>query len=89
VNFVDKQPSGREDAFRTLESIALFFERTEPQSLVPAQLRKAIRWGRMSPAQLYSELIEDSSVREQIFKVVGISDKSEESGADSSDQGSS
>ena len=85
VNFVDNPPGGREDAFRTLEAIAAFFERTEPQSLVPAQLRKAIRWGRMSPAQLYAELIEDSSVREQIFKVVGITERPEESSGDSSD----
>jgi type VI secretion system protein ImpA len=84
VNFVDKAPRGREDAFRILESVAAFFERTEPQSLVPAQLRKVVRWGRMSPAQLYSELIEDSSVREQIFKVVGIAEKPNESSSDSS-----
>lgn len=77
-NFVDNPVNGREDAFRTLESIADFFERTEPQSLIPAQLRKVVRWGRMRPSQLYSELIEDSSLREQIFKLVGIAAKEEE-----------
>jgi type VI secretion system protein ImpA len=86
--FVDNRLNGREDAFRTLESIAAFFERTEPQSLIPAQLRKVIRWGRMSPSQLYSELIEDSSVREQVFKIVGI-ERKEESSDGSSGYGSS
>jgi len=62
----------RENAFRALECIAVFFERTEPQSLIPALLRKAIRWGKMSPERLYAELVEDSAVREQIFKLAGI-----------------
>jgi hypothetical protein len=42
----------------------------------------------MSPSQLYSELIEDSSVREQVFKIVGI-ERKEESSDGSSGYGSS
>lgn len=62
----------REDAFQSLLSVAEFFERTEPLSLLPAQIRKVVRLGRLSPAEYYSELIEDKSVRDQIFKMVGI-----------------
>ncbi len=83
-HLVDNSVSRREDAFRMLENIAAFFERTEPQSLIPAQLRKVVRWGRLSPAQLYMELIEDSSVREQIFKQVGIAEQKDDS-SESSD----
>ncbi len=83
---VDNQVSGREDAFRRIEEIAAYFERTEPQSLIPVQLRKVVRWGRLSPAQLYTELIEDSSVREQIFKQVGIAEPKDESDNESSSE---
>lgn len=62
----------REDAFRELEKIAMFFERAEPQSILPAEIRKAIRRGRMSPADLYKDLITDESVRDQLFRDVGI-----------------
>lgn len=64
--------ASREDAFRALLTIADFFERTEPQSLVPAQLRKVVKWGRMSPGELFGELLEDRELREKIFKLVGI-----------------
>src|SRR5262249_9714395 len=47
----------REDAFQLLAMAAEFFERTEPQSLLPAQIRKAIRWGRLTPDQYFKELI--------------------------------
>lgn len=71
----------REDAFHLLALAAEFFERTEPQSLLPAQIRKAIRWGRLTPDQYFKELIEDQHVVEQIFKQMGIplSDGSEPS----------
>lgn len=69
---VDNRICTREDAFRLLLQIADFFERLEPQSLIPAQLRKVVRWGKLSPERYFAELIEDSSVRQQIFKLVGI-----------------
>lgn len=62
----------REDAFKELEKIALWFERTEPQSILPAEIRKAIRRGRMSPAELYADLIDDESVRDRLYRDVGI-----------------
>ncbi len=64
--------ANREDAFRELEKIAVWFEKTEPQSILPAEIRKAVRRGRMSPADLYADLISDESVREQLYRDVGI-----------------
>lgn len=66
------QLSTREDAFRILLSVADFFERTEPQSLMPAQLRRVVEWGKLSPQELFARVIEDTSALEQMCKLVGI-----------------
>lgn len=68
----------RESAFEELEKIAAFFALNEPQSLIPAQLRKVIRWGKLSPEEFYKELIEDSDIRSKIFKLVGIVPKEDD-----------
>ena len=62
----------REDAFRALLQVAEFFKRTEPHSPVSYSLEQAVRWGRMPLPELLEELIQDSSTREQAFKLVGI-----------------
>ena len=62
----------REDAFRALLQAAEFFKRTEPHSPVSYTLEQAVRWGRMSLPELLEELIQDSSAREQLCKLVGI-----------------
>lgn len=67
----------REDAFKLLEKVALWFERAEPQSILPAEISKAVRRGRMNPAELYADLISDESVREQLYRDVGIEARSE------------
>ena len=62
----------REDAFRALLQVAEFFKRTEPHSPVSYALEQAVRWGRMPLPELLGELIQDSSTREQLYKLVGI-----------------
>jgi type VI secretion system protein ImpA len=64
--------STRDDAFRILLSVADFFERTEPQSLIPAQLRRVVEWGKLAPQELFARVIEDTSALEQMYKLVGI-----------------
>lgn len=64
--------ANRQDAFRQLTSIAEFFEKTEPQSVIPAQLRRVIKWGNMSPAELYLELIDDSNARSSMYRLIGL-----------------
>ena len=66
------QLSTRDDAFRILISVADFFERTEPQSLLPAQLRRVVEWGKLSPQELFARVIEDTSALDQMYKLVGI-----------------
>jgi type VI secretion system protein ImpA len=64
--------STRDDAFRILLSVADFFERTEPQSVIPAQLRRVVEWGRLTPQELFARVIEDTGALEQMYKLVGI-----------------
>ena len=62
----------RESAFQALLKVADFFERSEPQSLLPSEIKKIVRRGRMTPEELYIDLISDDSVLEQMFRDVGI-----------------
>ncbi len=62
----------REDAFRALLQVAEFFKRTEPHSPVSYALEQAVRWGRMPLPDLLGELVPEESVREQLFKMIGI-----------------
>jgi type VI secretion system protein ImpA len=51
--------SSREEAYRLLETVAGFLERTEPHSPVPLLVRRAITWGRMPLPELLGELMQD------------------------------
>lgn len=70
--------SNRNDAIEMLEKIAVWFEKHEPQSILPSEIRKAKRRARMTPEQLYMDLITDEDVRRGLFKDVGIETKSDE-----------
>ena len=62
----------RESALSQLEEVARWFEKHEPQSILPHEIRKAIRRGRMTPLELYRDLIDDENVRRQLYRDVGI-----------------
>ena len=64
--------SSRTNALDLLETVAKWFEIHEPQSILPSEIRKAIRRGKMSPQELYVDLISDSEVRRQLYKDVGM-----------------
>lgn len=81
---VAKEPQGirgqianRQDALDVLEKAAAWFEQHEPQSLLISEIRKVRRRALMTPEELYKDLISDSSVREQLFRDVGIEASSE------------
>lgn len=77
---VPTQVHTREEAFRALQRAADFFRRTEPHSPVSYALEQAVRWGKMPLPDLLSELIPEESVREQLFKLVGIRPPQQEEG---------
>lgn len=69
----------REEAFQELEKIAQWIEIHEPQSLMPSEIRKVIRRGRMTPMELYQDLITDRDVRRSLYRDVGIEDPEQDS----------
>ena len=66
------QIGNRIAALDLLETVAKWFEVHEPQSILPSEIRKAIRRGKMSPQELYMDLIVDSDVRRQLYKDIGM-----------------
>lgn len=81
-------PSGREDAFRKLEAIAVFFERNDPHSLTAAQIRNVVRLGRLPRSEYYRELLRDDAALALLFRASGM-DGGEDLGghSDSSNEG--
>ena len=64
--------ASREDALRTLESLATFFRQTEPVSPLAYTLDDAIRRARMSWPDLLAEVVSDQAVRSAILSSLGI-----------------
>lgn len=64
--------STREDAFKVLDQVAEFFERTEPHSMIPFALRQVVGWGKMSLPDLLKELINDDTVLAELKKRTGV-----------------
>jgi type VI secretion system protein ImpA len=62
----------RNQALDALERVAQWFEQHEPQSILPLEIRKAIRRAKMSPQELYAELIDNEDVRRGLYRDVGI-----------------
>jgi type VI secretion system protein ImpA len=62
----------RDDAFRTLESVADYFRRTEPHSPLSYSLEQCVRWGRMPLPDLLAELVPDDATRTALFRLTGI-----------------
>jgi predicted component of type VI protein secretion system len=52
--------NNRAEALRTLASVKAFFEQTEPHSVIPFLLDRALRWGNMSMDKVMMELLGDN-----------------------------
>jgi len=55
-----------------LESIAVFFERRDPHSLVSAQIRNVVRLGRLPREAYYRELLRDEAALAMLFRAAGM-----------------
>jgi type VI secretion system protein ImpA len=62
----------RESALRSLETLAAFFRRTEPQSPLSYTLDEAVRRARMPWLELLDEVIADRSSRDAFLTTLGI-----------------
>lgn len=81
-------PTGRAEAFSQLESIADFFERHDPHSLIGAQIRNVVRLGRLPREAYYRELLRDEVALALLFRAAGMDGEgggSSESGSGSGD----
>lgn len=65
-------PGTREDAFRRLESIAAFFEKHDPHSLIAAQIRNIVRLGRLPRDEYYRQLLRDEGALSLLFRAAGM-----------------
>ena len=65
-------PTGRAEAFSQLESIADYFERHDPHSLIGAQIRNVVRLGRLPREAYYRELLRDESALSLLFRAAGM-----------------
>ncbi len=73
------QIQSREDAYRVLEKVATYFDRTEPHSPTATTLRELVSWSKLSFADLMKRLIEDDSARRELFRRTGVAESSESS----------
>jgi len=62
----------RDEAFRQLAQISLFFRQTEPHSPISYVLEKAVKWGNMNLAELIEELIPDTGSRHTYSSLTGV-----------------
>lgn len=65
-------PGDREEAFRQMSSIADYFERHDPHSLIAAQIRNVVRLGRLPRAEYYRELLRDDAALALLFRAAGM-----------------
>ena len=68
----------REDALGSLIRVANFFRKTEPHSPVSYALEQAVRWGKMPLPELLKDLVQNTEVRGEVFRRLGILEKSNE-----------
>lgn len=64
--------TSREEAYRTLEEIALFLQKTEPHSPTPYLIQRAVSWGRMSLTDLMQEVLTEEGDMTRFFSMLGI-----------------
>lgn len=66
--------NSREDAYRMLEAVADYLQRTEPHSPTPYLVKRAVTWGRMSLADLMQEIVREEGDISRYFSLLGIKD---------------
>lgn len=73
VGVLASRPTTRDDALGWLERAADFFERSDPHSLVAAQVRNVVRMARLSREDYYREMIRESEGLKSLARMIGTS----------------
>ena len=66
--------TSRAEAYRLLALAAEYLTMHEPHSPAPYLVRRAIKWGRMSLAELLRELLRDNADLPTVYTLLGIRD---------------
>lgn len=69
--------TNREEAYRLLEAVAAYLQKTEPHSPTPYLIKRAVAWGRMSLADLMQEVVREEGDIARFFSLLGIKDARE------------
>ena len=64
--------ASREDAYRMLEEVVTYLQKTEPHSPTPYLVRRAVSWGRMSLVDLMQEVMREEGDLTRYFSLLGI-----------------
>jgi type VI secretion system protein ImpA len=64
--------NSREDAYRMLEAVAQYLQKTEPHSPTPYLVMRAVTWGRMSLGDLMQEIVREEGDMSRYFSLLGI-----------------
>jgi type VI secretion system protein ImpA len=67
----------REEAYRLLEAVAAYLQKTEPHSPTPYLVKRAVAWGRMSLSDLMQEIVREEGDIGRFFSLLGIKDARE------------
>ncbi|QOZ83554.1 MULTISPECIES: type VI secretion system protein TssA [Chromobacterium] len=70
--FTQREPQGREDAYRQLRGIADYLARTEPHSPVPYLIYRAVEWGEKPLRELLAELIDSDAEARRLWSLLGV-----------------
>jgi type VI secretion system protein ImpA len=74
-DFEARRIGSRAEAYRALADAADYLTAIEPHSPAPYLVRRAIKWGRMSLAELLRELLRDNADLPTVYSLLGIRDK--------------
>jgi len=66
--------TNREEAYRLLDAVAAYLQKTEPHSPTPYLIKRAVSWGRMSLADLMQEVVREEGDITRFFSLLGIKD---------------
>ena len=69
--------ASRDQAYRLLEEVAAYLQKTEPHSPTPYLIKRAVAWGHMSLADLMQEIVREEGDIARFFSLLGVKDARE------------
>ena len=66
--------ASRDEAYRLLEDVAAYLQKTEPHSPTPYLIKRAVAWGHMSLADLMQEIVREEGDIARFFSLLGVKD---------------